>query len=247
MSYDPYTWEGSMAGRIRRFFSLGRTADAISVLVYVAPGLTISAVTASAVGYWSAALIWVQHPYVYVPAFVFLFVLWTYIGIMVLTSRGSVQTVKIAHEYAYALITDGGGSVQLIQTNDKHPTHPNTTGLSIQLNFRNVSAGPIRVRVDEFRVNLDNRSSQDPDTTPTLIMARLSPRGVRSGIVPRDANKTNLFGTLTARLTYGPPDGPYCRQYRARERIEVVINQVGQVLLSDEIIEEADVAYTDAI
>src|ERR1035437_2764073 len=93
-----------MFKKLRKLGGVGNFAANALSLLFSYPGFTVSAALAVLVGLWGAALHWLQQPFVYIPACVFVLSLWTYIGILTLISQRKPRSVRIAHEYAYSFI-----------------------------------------------------------------------------------------------------------------------------------------------
>jgi hypothetical protein len=127
---------------LRGFGSLGGwAANILQFLSSIFPGLTMSAAGAAVAFYFQSVLDWVQQPAVYVSAIVFIFILWTYIGLIMLRDRNRPKLVKIAHDPAYGMILDGGVQPTLVSLGE------GKYGVMLGIAYRNVSAGPLRLRV----------------------------------------------------------------------------------------------------
>lgn len=204
----------------------------------------MSALAAAAIAYFNFALQWVQQPTVYTSAGVFLFMLWTYIGLTVLRDRQKPQFVRVAHDYAYGLILDGGWQPTFAKFASNHPNSPNAEAIMITCNYRNVSAGPLRMKIEEFRVILNNRTNDDSEIVPEQIFARLAPMGIRCGGVPRDASESHLTGKLSLKFLYGHPDGDFVRRYTLKLNIQIAIDTLTkQFSISDHSVDIKDEPY----
>jgi hypothetical protein len=232
-------------GWLKRLGSVGAFLSNVLQFLFAAyPTFTWSVITTAFLARFTGVIHWVQQPNVYFTAAVFLFILWTFIGLLNLRDRQRTSTVRIAHDYAYSLINEGGWQAVLIRTPPNHVQHPNMDALSITLGIRNVGHGPLRMRVDEMRVVLNSRTSDGLETAPELIFARLAVRGVKSGPIERDPALTFYQGTAAVRLSYGAPGGPWLRRYTIRANLSVNVNfgsSVASVL--DDIVEEKDEPY----
>jgi hypothetical protein len=79
---------------------LGKTggflASALTLLLFAYPALTLSVVVTAALVAFTSAVHWAQLPYVYVSAGIFIFLLWTFIGVSMLRDRQKTKTVRLA-------------------------------------------------------------------------------------------------------------------------------------------------------
>jgi len=153
--------------------------------------------------------------------------------------------VRIANEYTYSLIQEGSWQVVLGKFPSNHQAHADADAVIIILPIRNVGAGPIRLRVEEFRIVLNGRTNDDSDQTLELILPRVAPKGIRSGTIRRDAGQKTLTGTGVCKILYGGVDGPLVRRFTLRARLNLQIAEK-DVLLMDEIQEEKDEPYNAA-
>jgi hypothetical protein len=218
----------------------GWAANAIQILTYILPGLTISVIGASIVAYFNSALEWVRLPTVYITAATFLFILWTYIGLSAIIRRRKPQIVTIHHDYAYGLSPEGMlAMVGSFPSN--HPIRPNGKAIAIVCNFRNASAGPLRMRIEEARVNLNNKSNDESINQVDLILPRMAQKSIRIGAIPVEQNEDKMTGSVILRLNYGHPDEEFSRTYIVRTKIQVIASS-GQAI-PDDIIEERDIPY----
>ena len=220
----------------------GYLADLLQIVSWL--GLTVTILGTALVAISATIIHWVQSPSVYASAATFLFLLWTCIGISILRSRNATQTVRLAHDYAYSIILDGGWKILLGQAKPNHPTSPNEDSISLNLSFRNVCAGPIRVKVEEFHIVLDGRANEDSVSSLELRVPRMGQKGIQSGGIRRDTSKTNYSGTARLKLSYGPPEGPFVRTYKLRVKVQVAFDPAsGNGIVFDEITDESDIPY----
>ena len=225
------------SGKIGSYF-----ADLLGIMSWL--GVTVTLIGTALITLSSAALNWIDRPAVYIPAAVFLFFLWTFIGVAILRAKQKPQTVRIAHEYAYSIIPDSA-TLSLGQFAPNAPANAGEDAISIIYNFRNVSAGPLRLVVEEFRVVLDGRTSADPETPKLeLMFARLAPKSLRSGGIPRNKEKKHLLGTVSIKFYYGPPDGEFLRVYALKTELQVGFDESGLIgALQDRTVLETDMPY----
>jgi hypothetical protein len=212
-------------------------ATVLQFLFAAFPAITFSVVVTTILAVYTNALVWVSQPSVRAVAGIFIFLLWTYIGIAILRDRQNPRLVRIAHDYSYSLICEGPWQALMVRTAANHP-HPNMDAVQIILPLRNVGAGPLRLRIEEFRIVLNRRTSDDSPVL-TLTLPRMGPKGVRSAPIERDPDLTQLDGTATCRFVYGPPEGDPVRRYTVRADLAVNINgPIGLVI--DNMVEETD-------
>ena len=114
----------------------------------------------------------------------------------------------------------------------------------ITCNMRNASAGPIRIKVEEMRDILNNRTNDDGPTDINMIFARLSQKGIRCGGVPFNSSDKKLNGTLSLKILYGGIDEVPSRQYTLKLNIQVIIDAATQqIWLLDSDTQEIDATY----
>jgi hypothetical protein len=182
----------------------GTAADALAFLTnnWV---LTMSTIIALWAAFTEWAVAFVQNPKVQTAALVFLFVLWTSIGITFLIDRRKPRVIKASQDYLYGLTFEGlfpamGASF------DKDDDE-----LRFGLQLRNFSSGPIKYTVEDFDVRIGNRA-----------LPRLQ-KGALVGFMARGAGRTShgapfkrgdfkqllgqlLEGTANFVITYGHPE-----------------------------------------
>jgi hypothetical protein len=226
---------------MRSFGTAGNfIANAVQFLLISYPGLTIGAIGVWIVNYYTSILLWVQQPAIYSSMGVFLFILWTYIALTLIKDRREIKAVRIAHDYAYAIIVEGGWQAIFGKFPSNHPIHPNSDAFNLSCNFRNVSAGPLRLKVEEMRAIINSRTCEESPSIE-LIFARMGPKLVRSGAIPRDKNERNLSGSVHFKFIYGHPDGRFVRRYTLKMKVHIILDPVNNTaVVTDEIIEEKD-------
>jgi hypothetical protein len=226
----------AMAGRLKRAFD--GLAAVIGVVGYFWPSLTVSVLVGALLATWGSALVWIQKPAVYVPALAFLFVLWVFVGLAILWNRKHPQSVRIAHEYAYSLIPEATQAM-LAQVGPHHEP-----AVALVFNFRNVGAGPLRLRVEDLRVVIDARTNDDIPPNLEVTLARMGSKGIRT-IVRRTPGMGVYEGTATLKLLYGPPDVKPVRRYILKVKVNINSDEAPPAAhYSDEIVEEKDTPYS---
>ena len=207
----------------------GKAGETLAwILALIETKLTWAAIISLGLGFlaafWSGLFNFFSNQHTQIAIGVFLAALWTYIGLRI-----------IRRDYRYSLNPEG---FQLY-------IDPDSTdlALSVGINFRNICTHPIRIRVEEFRLKIEDRTCADPDTTIEMIVPRVSARGIRSGGFKKDVLKNRNSGTLSLIVIYGPPDGEFIRRYRYKTKLhfaftmdtnqKLVAATVGEEYISD--------------
>src|SRR6266436_540543 len=218
----------------------GTAADALAFLTnnWVLTVSTLISLWASLTD-WAVAF--VQNLRVQTAALVFLFLLWTSIGITVLIDRRKPRVIKAAQYYLYGLTFEG----LLPALGAEFDKDDSELGFAITL--RNYSSGPIKYTVDDFDVRIGNRA------LPKLK------KGVLIGFMARGAGRTSnagafkrsdfaqvigqrLEGTVNISISYGHPELLPVRRLSVSMAIILEIPAVGPLLFGANILEESDQA-----
>ena len=162
----------------------------------------------------AAAFKFVSDPHLQTGVQVFLALLWTYTGLRFLEFMRSTSTVKVVPDYRYAINPEG----YQVALDEEHPD----AAFQLGVHFRNMLNLPLKVRMEQFRLTIEDRVCPDPDNYDDLIIPRVSARGVRSGAFKREAIKDRTSGVLDFTLIYGDPDGEFVRRYHQRLRLNFV-------------------------
>lgn len=197
-------------------------------------GLTVSAVIGFLVGIWEWGTSIALNPSVQAGVMTFIAVLWTCIGIKVIKDQNKTKVVKIEQEYAYSIIIDGY-QVYYDEDNDE-------SALQIGIAFRNVGVGPIKAKAYMMSIILGDRTIPELPELPTLVMPRLSQKGVRSAPFKKEAVKMKSDGVLTFQLLYGPHDGVFSRIYKIKTQIHLRLDE-GKFAFTDTLVSESDEPY----
>jgi hypothetical protein len=215
----------------------GAAADAITLLT------TNWVVVASLlIGGWAAATTWavdlIQNPRFQAGIVAFLAVLWTTIGFVFLRNQARPTSMRLFHDYAYALAFEGA---QLLLAGDV------PDAVMINFTFRNVGAGPIRFRVEDMRVILDGRTADHPETVgKEVIVPRVNANGYRSAPIPLDRSKKDgVRGTGEITMIYGHPDGSFERKLRVKLELGMGFENRNPVGFNAGIMSEVDSPYQD--
>lgn len=121
-------------------------------------------ISAALTSIFDTILAWVQQPYVYFSAGVFIFVLWTSIGIKVLFDARKPRIVRSLHDYAYALVCEGCTLARDEESDNG--------AFQIGINFRNFCNGPMKLKVTDFRVIIGDRTVAPPENISIMICQR---------------------------------------------------------------------------
>ncbi len=224
-----------MFNRLRSLGTLGGHTATVLTFLTTNWALTMSTVAAAIVGFWDQATAFAGDPKTRSVILVFLAVLWTSIGVRVIIAQNRPRIVKTAHEYPYSVIIEGIAPIYNQGSADR--------AFSIAVNFRNVGAGPIRIRLEELRIVVGDRTLPDSPSPADMVLARLAARAYQSGGFKRDVLKGEMTGSLTFSVIYGPPDGNFIRRFKLRAKIHVVeAGADGKLGFGHDILEESDTA-----
>jgi hypothetical protein len=225
-----FTW-------LRRFGPIGTfIANAIVFLT-----TSWNVVVSAALAIFAAAVGWAydiaSNPHVQVGVGTFVAALWTYIGLRTLWSFKDTKNIAIAPDYKYCINPE---NYQILLNPDSIDA-----ALQITFSYRNVSSTALRVRVDDFRLIIEDRICPDPDRNIELIIPRISARGVRSGAFKKDVLKERNTGTLDVTIIYGPPDGEFVRRYHMKAKLHFAfpLDKEGKIVaagVAEELISEED-------
>jgi hypothetical protein len=231
----------SIIKRLRGLGPIGSTAADVLTFITNNWVLTVSTI----IGLWASVTDWaialVQNPKVQTAALVFLFVLWTSIGITVLIDRRKPRMIKSEQDYRYGLTFEG----LLPSLGAEFDSDDSELGFGIQL--RNFSSGPLKYTVEDFDVRIGNRA------LPKLK------KGVLFGFMARGAGRTShagtfkrsdfaqligqrLEGTANFSVTYGHPESPPVRRLSIAMAIILEIPAIGPIHFGSNILEELDQA-----
>jgi hypothetical protein len=222
----------------------GALGSALAVTVSLLAANWVVAVTVGVsiyVGLSTWAIDFVNRPDVRAAAFVFLVLLWAYVGFTVLIDRRRPRLVRSERDYRYGVTFEGFNPMA-------GPTFENDNDeLRFAILLRNFSSGPIKYTVDDLDVRIGNRA------LPHL------PRGVLFGFMARGAGRTSysppfkrsdfkqlighqLDGTARFTVSYGHPELPPVRRLTISLGIALQIPESGPFGFGANILEESDVA-----
>jgi hypothetical protein len=207
---------------LRQYGALGTIASWCFSLACAYYGVTGAIVLTGVFAWLSDSLEWASSPkFWFIYAF-FVLSLWTFIGIAIMKKIGKVQTVRLAHDYAYSFIIESY-VLGIAKFSDDHVKHAGKTGVSIIANIRNVGQGPAKLETKEVRFNLDERTPEDsPDIS--ILFARLSSRGIKTATLPINETQDTTTGSLHIKVIYGPPELEFLRSYEVKIKITILKN-----------------------
>ncbi|HTC84972.1 MAG TPA: hypothetical protein VK683_11485 [Rhizomicrobium sp.] len=201
---------------LRSFGAWGGHAATVLTFLTTNWGLTLA--TILAVGTWLNKWAWglVVTPAIYASAGVFLFVLWTIVGLTYLFDRRRPREIRAHLDYRYGLTFEGFGP-QFISSDAGVP-QAGCVGFSTQI--RNFTPGPIKYSLEAADIRIDNRANPKYKANTTKgYMARGGGKTVSPGHYPAKEIKDfygagAVEGTADIAITYGPPDGPPIRRLK---------------------------------
>lgn len=200
--------------------------------------VTMSAIFTIISGLFDSVILWLQKPYVYTSAGVFLFFLWTFIGLSILRRNSKPILTKGVPDYSYGIIQQGVAEALIGDFPNGHQ-NAGMKGLSVGLGFCNMSNGPIRLKTEDLRVVINGRTTDDSPNIE-LIFPKLATKIIRSASVPVDFPSAGT-GTITLKVVYGHPDEMPCRRFSLRLRANYNVNDANSSVFT-EILEETDEA-----
>ena len=186
--------------------------------------------TGVAVSSWARAI--VLSPITDAAAGIFLFLLWTIIGISVLIDRRKPRLVQAHHDYRYGLTFEGfvpafpGANSSI---------HSQRGVLAFSLLIRNYSPGPIKYMLEAAEVHIETRSlPKYKSNSLTGYLPRgggkqLRPGGFPGGNMAEFYGKGEIKGTADLSVTYGPPDGPPIRRLKIGIEMTMIFPDRGNV------------------
>jgi bifunctional DNA-binding transcriptional regulator/antitoxin component of YhaV-PrlF toxin-antitoxin module len=182
------------------------TANVITmgVLFWTIAGSTVIAL---ALSLWKAARDVLFSPGGAVFAVVWFLCLFSALAILSLRALSKPRKVITEWDCAYCINVDGT-TFAFDQANPDR-------ALQLVLNLRNVGNGPIKIRVEEFRLQIGDRVSIDNEPGE-IVLARLSPKGMISGTMRRDAVPDQGLMRYNFVAVYGRHDSEFSRRYNLR-------------------------------
>jgi len=221
---------------------LGHLAATVINFIWTYYGLTIAAFLTIIFSASETALLYVQEPEFWVPAVIFVFILWTVIGLMTLKNIGETKTVRLAHDYAYSFICEGF-MVNLSSSDEtKDVDFKTANNIIVTCILRNVGAGPSSVKIEVMDLRLDGRVPKKDFTPIDVGFAKLSQKGIRSAAIERDLTKKILSGTIKVVGVYGPPNSDAVRQFTITSKLNVHVGDK-TIEIDNYGIEEKDEVY----
>lgn len=189
--------------------AIGLLADLLSLLGQNW-GAVVSLILALGFGVFDWAFRFLQDAHVQTFGEVFLWSLWSYIGISILYRlHNGIKTSPVV-DYAFGVIIES--LVPQVETEEDG-------SFQLVVNFRNICVGAIRLTFTEVRLILDGRTNPDKEMAP-LVLPRLATKGL--AIHPfkkQDFTVGKHEGTLAFTIEYGPHDGAPVRRMRGRYKV----------------------------
>jgi hypothetical protein len=199
-----FTWFGGL-GRVGTFIANALAILATNWVVVVSVLLALWASLED----WATAF--VTKPSTQTFLIVFLALLWTSIGLVVLADRRKPREVRATQDYRYGLTFEG--VVPLYNPTENEGT------LALGITLRNYSSGPIRYDIDSLDLRIGTRSL--PKVEKGILYGHMA-RGAGRTSMPAAFNKSDIAefmgkrptGTLEVSILYGHPEHPPVRRLR---------------------------------
>jgi hypothetical protein len=223
--------------------SLGRVGEitAATITLFeskITWAFIVSAIVGALTWFWDGLFQILNNDHAQIAIVAFFITLWTYVAFRVLWIVRQTVSVDQVPDFRYCLSPE---SFQL-SINSEDPD----AALQLGFEFRNVSHWPIRLRVEQFRLIIEDRTCAEPEKKIEVRIPRIAVRGIRSGVFKKDVLKPRNIGTLDVTIVYGPADGDFLRRYRFRTKLHFVFphNEQGKIVsagVGEEFISEEDV------
>lgn len=218
---------------------VGRLVQTVIVLVTTNWVVVLSVILAYLSWLISQAQSFVKNEDVQTVALVFLFFLWTLIGLTVLRDRRKPREVTPHQDYRYGLTFEGVVPFYLPES----AGGDGSLGFGVQL--RNWSSGPLRYEVQIFEVILNDRIL--PRVKKGLLKSTMARGAVRTS-KPENFKKETITdfidkevkGTLDIVIDYGHPERPLERQLKMSFDLALLLRNVGTPQFSANIASESD-------
>lgn len=188
------------------------------------------------VSLWASASDWaitlVNAPGTRTFVFVFIAILWTWIGLLMLLDRRRPRSVTTYPDYRYGLVFEGF-MPHFVPTNTQMPE---PGGLQFAVQLRNFSPVPIKYVLETYDIRIGSRTHQKYQLNSVSgYMARGAGRQVRLSGFP--SGTLNEFfgreeatqGTADVSICYGPPDGSPVRRLRLSLELHLIFPKDGAV------------------
>lgn len=221
----------------------GAIGSALAVTVSLLAANWMVAVTVAAsiyVGLSAWAIDFVNRPDVRAAAFVFLVLLWTYIGFAILIDRRKARVVKSEQDYRYGLTFEGfmPAATEFDQDDSE---------LRFALQLRNYSSGPIKYTLNEFDVRIGNRAL--PMILPGTLFGFMARGAGRTSFSPpfkrgdfKQLIGQHLEGSARLKIDYGHPEKAPVRQLSISLTVFMMVPEEGPLHFGTNILEESDIA-----
>jgi len=199
--------------------------------------LVMSALGSLWIGLSDWGVNFIHNPNVQAVATVFLVVLWSAIGILVLIDRQRPRITRPYQDFQYGLTFEG--LVPVYESNNEE------SALQFGIQLRNFSSGPLRYTIEHFDVRIGTRSL--PKLKKGTLTAYM-PRGAGrvSSNIPFKKDDIKEFmgkrvtGTVEFAVSYGHPEHSPVRQLKMLLDLFLFFNESGPLGFNAAIAEEKD-------
>jgi hypothetical protein len=170
--------------------------------------ITLSLIFSGATVTWDYLSNFAGRPNVQMAAGVFIFTLWTIIGIRWMLREGKPLPVRIEHDLSYSLVLE-----------NVNPIYNPKSELPFALHFmlRNVGSAPVRLRLSELTIVLNERILPKSPPPPDIILPRTGTRVIASAGFKRDLFSTATMGKVPGYATFAVVYGTLDSQSEAPE------------------------------
>jgi len=199
--------------------------------------LVMSALGSLWIGLSDWGVNFIHNPNVQAVVIVFLVVLWSAIGILVLIDRQRPRIVRSYQDYQYGLTYEG--LVPIFEKDNEDGA------LQFVLQLRNYSMGPIRYSIEHFDVRIGSRALPEWRVEgKTVYMPRGAARS--SGAIPfrkddiKEFYEKRVNGTAKFSVSYGHPETQPVRRSKITLELIIVFNTNMPLGFMPNILEEID-------
>lgn len=224
-----------LAKRLRPFGKAGELAAAGVTLLDANWGIAMTAILAFITGWWTVAFDFVQQPRIYVGALVFLVLLWTLIGILMLRDRGRPIRTQGVQRLEHSLVWNGFLFV--------HDANDDDHFYQIGVAFTNHSGNALKYQIEQFDVIIEKRFVNVREEKNT------------SGIIPFASGRTywcnaykkedvvsfvdkKVKGSIELAMMYGPHNGKFQRRLKIKVEGYFIIGVHGA--MADRLVSESE-------
>jgi hypothetical protein len=121
-----------------------------------------------------------------------------------------------------------------------NPTDDDLT-YGFAFDIRNVGPGPIKVKVEDVRVRLGDRTPRGDSTTIEFTLPRMGPKGISTGGFKKEAVSGKTEGSIKAVFLYGNPnEQQFSRRYTMTMDISLSNEGGGPIAFGQHNLQERD-------